>query len=67
MLWIRKNIEHEQMLIQSLDLIAVILHLAERHIIVVSVYTELGRAEELEESLELPDNAIKKAREKIGQ
>ena len=53
--------------IQSSDLTAVILHLAERHIMVVSVYTELGGAEELEESLELLDNAIEKAQEKTGQ
>ena len=44
-----------------------ILHLIERHVIVVSVYIEPGGVEELDESLELLDNAIKKAREKIGQ
>ena len=53
--------------IQSSDLTAVILHLAERHIMVVSVYIEPEGAEELEESLELLDNAIKKARKKVGQ
>ena len=67
MLWIRKDIEHEQMPIQSSDLTAVILYFAERHVMVVSVYLEPGGAEELEESLKLLDNMIKKAREKVGQ
>ena len=66
MLWIRKDIELEQIPIQSSDLTAVILYFAERHVMVVSVYMEPGGAEELKESLELLDNAIKKAREKIG-
>ena len=55
------------MLILSSDLTAVILHLAERYILVVSVYMEPGGTEELEKSLKLLDNVIKKAREKIGQ
>ena len=67
MLWIWKDIKYEQILIQSSDLTAVILHLAERHVMVVSVYIEPRGAEELEESLELLDNAIKKARKKVGQ
>ena len=66
-LWIRKDIEHEQMPILSSDLTAVILHLAERYVLVVSVYIEPGGTEELEKSLKLLDNMIKKAREKIGQ
>ena len=53
--------------IQSSDLTAVILHLAERYIMVVSVYIEPRGAEELEENLKLLDNAIKKARKKVGQ
>ena len=53
--------------IQSSDLTAVVLHLAGRHVMIVSVYIEPGGAEHLEESLELLDNVIKKAREKIGE
>ena len=52
--------------IQSSDLTAVILHLTERYVMVVSIYIEPGGADELEKSLELLDNAIKKARKKVG-
>ena len=52
--------------IQSSDLTTVILHLTERHIIVVSIYLEPEGAEKLKESLKLLDNAIKKTREKVG-
>ena len=67
MLWIRKDIEHEQVPIQSSDLTTAVLHFADRHVMVVSVYMESGGAEELEESLVLLDSVIKKAREKVGE
>ena len=67
MLWIRKDIEHEQVPIQSSDLTAAVLHFADRHVMVVSVFMELGGAEELKENLKLLDSVIKKAREKVGE
>ena len=53
--------------IQSLDLTTMILYFTERHVIIISIYMEPKEVEELKESLELLDNAIKKTREKIGQ
>ena len=40
MLWIRKDIEHEQILIQSSDLTAAVLHFADRHVMIVSVLVQ---------------------------
>ena len=44
-----------------------ILYLIKRYIIVVFIYLEPRGAEELEKSLKLLNNMIKKAREKVGQ
>ena len=67
MLWIRKDIEHEQVPIQSADLTAAVLHVVDRHVMVVSIYIEPGGERGLVESLEILDNVIKKARERIGE
>ena len=61
MLWIRKDIEHEQIPIQSADLTAVVLYLSDRHIMMVSVYIEPGGARGLAESLGRLDKVIKDA------
>ena len=42
MLWIRKDVEAEQVLMQSSDLTAAVLRLLDRSILVVSVYVEVG-------------------------
>ena len=67
MLWIQKNVKHEQMLIQFSDLTAAVLHFADWHVMVVSVYIEPEDAEELKENLELLDSVIKKTREKVEE
>ena len=55
------------MSIQFSDLTAAVLHFADRHVMVVSVYIEPEDAEELKENLELLDSVIKKAREKVEE
>jgi hypothetical protein len=40
MLWVRKDMEAEQVPVQSADLTAAVLHLPDRSILVVSVYVE---------------------------
>ena len=53
--------------IQSSDLTAAVLHFADRHVMVVSVYMKPRGAEELKENLELLDSVIKKACEKVEE
>src|SRR5436305_10574402 len=51
MLWIRKDIEAEQVPVESADITAVVLHLPDHAILVVSVYVEGNDAKALLETL----------------
>ena len=66
MLWIRKDIEAEQVPIQSLDLTAAVLRLPDRSILVVSVYVEPQDAEALRVAIRELHQVIRETRSKIG-
>ena len=57
-LWIRKDIEAEQIAMQSSDLTAAMLHLPERKILIISVYIPGQEPEALTQSIQLLDQAI---------
>ena len=66
MLWIRKDIEAEQVLIQSSDLIAAILRLPDRSMLVVSVYVEGENTAALQDTTEKLYQLIQETRIRIG-
>jgi hypothetical protein len=66
MLWIRKDIEAEQVPIQSSDLTAAVLRLPDRSILVVSVYVEPQDAEALRVAIRELHQVIRETRSKIG-
>ena len=66
MLWIRKDIEAEQIAIQSSDLTAAVLHLPERKILIISIYIPGQEPEVLTLSIQLLDQAIQQTRTWLG-
>ena len=62
MLWIRNDIEAEQIAIQSSDLIAAVLHLPERKILIILIYISGQELEVLTRSIQLLDQAIQQTR-----
>ena len=66
MLWIRKDIEAEQVPVQSSDLTAALLRLPDRSILVVSVYVEPQDAEALTVAICELHQVIRETRSKIG-
>ena len=66
MLWIRKDIEAEQVPVQSSDLTAAVLRLPDRSILVVSVYVEPQDAEALTVAICELHQVIRETRSKIG-
>jgi endonuclease/exonuclease/phosphatase family metal-dependent hydrolase/ribonuclease HI len=66
MLWIRKDIEAEQVPMQSSDLTAAVLRLPDRSILVVSVYVEPQDAEALRVAICELHQVIRETRSKIG-
>jgi hypothetical protein len=66
MLWIRKDIEVEQVLIQSSDLTAAVLRLSDRSILVVSVYVEGENTAALLDTTEMLHQLIQETRTRIG-
>ena len=66
MLWIRRDIEAEQIAINSSDLTAAILRLPGRTVLVVSVYIEGGDTAELSIARQLIGNLIRETRRKLG-
>ncbi|EED11619.1 hypothetical protein TSTA_108090 [Talaromyces stipitatus ATCC 10500] len=62
MLWINKDVEAEQVLIESLDLTAAVIRLPERLIFMASVYVEHGDAQALRDTC----NHLRKAITKGG-
>lgn len=66
MLWIRKDIDAEQIPIQSADITAVVLRLPDRAVLVVSVYVEGNNEEALRNTIHLLRQAIQETRNKIG-
>jgi hypothetical protein len=66
MLWIRKDIESEQVTIQSSDLTAALLYLPDRAVFVASVYVEPANPEALLQTIDLLQLAIQETQHKIG-
>jgi hypothetical protein len=66
MLWIRKDIEAEQVPMQSSDLTAAVVRLPDRSILVVSVYVEPQDAEALRVTICELHQVIRETRSKIG-
>jgi hypothetical protein len=66
MLWIRKDIEVEQVPVQSSDLTAAVLRLPDRSILLVSVYVEPQDAEALRDATCELHLVIRETRRKIG-
>ncbi|KAJ6442475.1 reverse transcriptase [Purpureocillium lavendulum] len=67
MLWVRSDIETEQMPIQSADLTAAVLRLPARDVLVVSVYVEWNNDEALTAAMTLLDGLIRKFRDGTGR
>ena len=66
MLWVRKDIDAEQIAIQSADITAVVIRLPVRAIFVASVYVEGQNEEALQSMLGLLHQAIQGTRNNIG-
>jgi hypothetical protein len=66
MLWIRKDIEAEQVPVQSADLTAALLRLPDRTVLVVSVYVEGNNPQALRDMLYKANQLIRKTRNRGG-
>ena len=66
MLWIRKDIEAEQVPVESPDLTAAVLRLPDRSILVVSIYIEPQNEEALLNATNKLDQLIRETRARIG-
>jgi hypothetical protein len=66
MLWIRRDIEAEQVPVQSPDLTAAVLRLPDRSILAVSVYVEGQNEEALLETVNKLHQLIQETRNRIG-
>jgi hypothetical protein len=58
MLWVRRDVECEQVSVPSADTTVVLLRLPDRSVLLASVYVEGGSAAALDETIRLLDNAI---------
>lgn len=61
MLWVRNDIECEQVSVPSADLTVVLLRLPDRPVLLASVYVEGGSGAALEETMRLLDDAVGEA------
>ena len=66
MLWIRKDIEAEQVAVQSSDITAAVLRLPDRSILVASVYVEGSGTDALSSAINNLHQVIQETRNKIG-
>ncbi|KAJ6114720.1 hypothetical protein N7486_000498 [Penicillium sp. IBT 16267x] len=66
MLWINRDIEAEQVAIESPDLIAAVIRLPERLIFLASVYVEGGNASALDDACDRLRKAVIKVRQDAG-
>jgi ribonuclease HI len=66
MLWVKKEVEAEQVLIESPDLTAAVIRLPERLIFMASVYVEGGNASALDDACNHLRDAITKVRRDTG-
>lgn len=66
MLWVRKDVECEQVSVPSADLTVVLLRLPDRPVLLASVYVEGGSGAALEETMRLLDDAISGAQHHGG-
>jgi hypothetical protein len=66
MLWVRKDMECEQVSVPSADLTVVLLRLPDRSVLLASVYVEGANAAALSETVMLLDTAISTARRRGG-
>lgn len=66
MLWVRKDIECEQVSVSSADLTVALLRLPDRSVLLASVYVEGANAAALSETVLLLDTAISTARRRGG-
>lgn len=66
MLWVNKDVEAEQVQIESPDLTAAVIRLPERRILMASVYVEGGNAAALNDTCDHPRKAITKVRRDSG-
>ena len=66
MLWIRKDIEAEQVPVQSADLTAAVLRLPDRLVLVVSVYVKGKDTEALQDTTGKLHQLIQETQNKIG-
>ncbi|KAJ5799037.1 uncharacterized protein N7503_006542 [Penicillium pulvis] len=66
MLWVNKEVEAEQVPVESPDIIAATIRLPRRLILIASVYVEGGSASALDDACNLLRDAITKVRREIG-
>ncbi|KAJ5215331.1 reverse transcriptase [Penicillium cinerascens] len=66
MLWVNKDVEAEQVQIESPDLTAAVIRLPERRILIASVYVEGGNAATLNDTCDHLRKAITKVRRDLG-
>lgn len=66
MLWIRKDIEAEQVPVPSSDLTAAVLRLPDRSVLVVSVYVEGQNKDVLVEATNKLEQLIRETRSRVG-
>lgn len=66
MLWVRRDIECEQVSVPSADLTVALLRLPDRSVLVASVYVEGGNAAALDATIDLLTKAIHNARRRGG-
>jgi hypothetical protein len=66
MLWVRKDIECEQVAVPSADITAALLRLPDRSVLVSSVYVEGKQADALIETTLLLGQLIRDTRQRIG-
>ena len=65
-LWVRKDVEVEQVPMQSADLTAALLRLPDRSILIVSAYVETNNADALLETMNMIRQAIQETRNRTG-
>ena len=66
MLWVRKDIECEQVAVASADITAALLRLPDRSVLVASVYVEGKNETALIEKMRLLDGLVRRTRQRIS-
>lgn len=66
MLWVRRDVEFEQVAVPSADLTVALLRLPDRSVLVASVYVEWGNVAALDRTTELLTEAIHSAQRRSG-